>query len=48
MEPEGLSMFNPSIIQNNHAMEDAEQALQDAEEAQEIEAGVILHSFKNM
>ena len=40
MEPEGLSMFNPSVIQNNHELDDEEQALQEAEEAKAIEEGV--------
>lgn len=42
MEPaEGFSIYNnPSVIQNNHDLEDAEQALQEAEEAKAIEEGI--------
>ena len=40
MDGEGLSVINPSIIQNNQVLDDEEHERQNAEEAKEIENAV--------
>lgn len=44
MEGDGLSVFNPSVIQINHDL-DAEQAREDEEELQRINEGVTFYHY---